>query len=89
MKIFTRERAIYGIILALITVVGSIYTAKLQASDQTTEALSAFKVETAKELGVIKGDVQTAKAINMEVSRRLENIEGSLQTLSSYILNKR
>lgn len=84
-KIFTKERVIYGILLSIIGMFGTYITAIVSSS----KPLDAFRVEVTKEIGSIKAEVQTNKAVNeqqyKEINRRLESIDGSLNTLTSAV----
>lgn len=87
-NIFTKERVVYGIIISLIGLFGTMYTARTQASSATEEVLNNFRLETTKEIGAVKGDVQTLQSINKGIEKRLEGIESSLNTITSVLLKR-
>jgi hypothetical protein len=80
LKIFTKERVIFGILMSLIGLAGTIYTARSQAATKTQEDLDAFKSATIADIGEIKGTVN-------EMRNRLEDIKGINQNMESR-LNK-
>jgi hypothetical protein len=94
-ELFTKERMVYGIIIALIPVIGGYFTARVGASTETAEQLDDFRLEMTREVGDMKGDVQTLKALNPvlekrldSMDRKLESMDGSLQSLTSKLLNE-
>ncbi len=94
-SLFTKERqiliAIVGavgiIVVSIIGYYGSTYTARVQASAQVNKDISDFKVDTANRFGVIEGEVKTQKEVQKvlieNIVKRLENIDGALQSLTS------
>lgn len=87
-KIFTATRIIFGAIITLLVSILGYFGTKVTASSTVNKELYDFKLETVKEIGEVKGNVQTLQSVNTDINRRLEGIEGNLQTLTSYILKK-
>lgn len=75
-KIFTRERVIYGIVISLIGLFGTVYTARSQAASKTQEDLNNFKQTTIEQLGDVRGDIKALKVTS-------EMTQGLVQTMSS------
>lgn len=86
--IFTRDRMIYGIIVSLIGLAGTYITSKNTASSAAQESLTNFKIQTVADIAKVSGDVETIKAVNTQINKRLEDMQGSLQTITSVLLNK-
>lgn len=85
-----------GIAVATITVVGSYFVADRTASSHTDQQLTEFKIETTKNVSDVQGDVNALKATAVEMNKHLDRIDksvgdvaGSVQSLSSYLLNKK
>lgn len=78
------SRITAGIIIAGISAISSVaiatITARSQASETANSTYEEFKAKTA-------GDIKALEGINMQINRRLENIEGSLQTITSKLIN--
>ncbi len=83
-KIFNKERIIYALIISVFGFLGTYYTARSQAASKTQEDLDKFKETTISQLGDVRGDV---KALRGEMSARLDNLQGTTQTMSSRLNN--
>lgn len=86
--VFTKERMIYGIVLGLIGLAGTYITSKNTAASAAEDSLINFKIQTVTNIAKVSGDVETIKAVNTQINKRLEDMQGSLQTITSVLLNK-
>ncbi len=75
-KIFTKERIIYALIISIFGFLGTYYTARSQAASRTQEDLNKFKQTTVSDIGEIKGVVT-------QMSKNVEFIQGLTQTMQS------
>lgn len=78
-----------GIIIVIISTIGSIIVSKITTSAQADSAFADFKVQT-------MGDISGLKVVNAEINKHLDNIDKNLenrdlqfQSLTSYLLNKK
>jgi hypothetical protein len=79
-NIFTKERVVFGIVMSLIGLAGTVYTARSEASGKVQEDLNAFKVQTIGEIGELNGKMDG-------MNRQLEFIQGLSQSIDSRLDN--
>ena len=83
LKIFTKERVVFGIIISLIGLSGTIYTARSQAASKTQEDLDAFKVSTIKDIIELNKTVSKLDGTVTQMNSRVEDVKGITQDMQS------
>lgn len=85
MKLYNKESLIRWVIgtifVSVIGFAGTVYTARSQASSKVDEDLQRFKEATIGDIGNINGKLEG-------MDKRLETMQGSLNTITSVLLKK-
>lgn len=92
MSLITRDRVILGtagtIVVSVVGYFGSIGVARIQAQQTTRDEMHRVETELRREMSGISERAKALEVLYPEVNRRLESIEGSLQTINSILLKR-
>ena len=75
----------------IVTITSAVWVAKIQAQTQTQKDLNEFKVTTIEDIGIINAKIDvintTVDLNGRQIEKRLETMQGSLNTITSKLLN--